>query len=155
MAVWHSFDLCSNFLPDQSTFKCSQAKREDICLKWIFSEFEWFFWRFSADLTFGGRKVKPHDDGSGLNKEDQTRPTFQVIKQCWGKKKQCAMKTMQNAWVQKTWWIGLVYGFSRTMYANYCNCVCFPMTTCYFCPYAHFCSNPIPALWTQRKCLLP
>ena len=30
MAVWHSFDLCSNFLPDQSTFKCSQAKKERI-----------------------------------------------------------------------------------------------------------------------------
>ena len=36
-------DLRPNFLPSQSAYKRSQAKWEDICLKWIFSEFEWVF----------------------------------------------------------------------------------------------------------------
>ena len=71
--VWCVFLQFPNFLPNQIAFKRSQAKREDICGKWIFSE---FLAPYCSDL-----KVKPHD-GSAVNKEDQTRPAFQVIKQC-------------------------------------------------------------------------
>ena len=37
------------------------------------------------------------------NKEDQTRPTFAVIKQCLSKMKQCAVKTWKGSTIDHIW----------------------------------------------------
>ena len=117
--------LCPNFLPHQSAYKRSQAKWEDICWKWIFSEFERLFgallqplavtWHFAESESWWWiSREQRRSNQAGLS----SHQTMLL-----GKKEQCAVKTMWNLGAKKLYDLDTCQMAELVPHENDCNCV--------------------------------